>query len=102
MKGRNYIAILALANMLPGLISTGVAVGQSKNSRESYIEGRSKGTSNHNPQWSADPEQGWVRSDEVQRMRDRRNTLRFPKTTNDENNDKAKRRFGNNLNLGRK
>lgn len=68
MQRTSYVSVLTIANMLLASITGSVVVGQEKDSSEpsgrASPHASSKGTTNGNAQWSADPDRGWVRADE--------------------------------------
>jgi hypothetical protein len=97
MKRARYISVLAIANLLLASVTGSmVAAGQGKNSRkqggEPFTHGGSKGTANRNGQWSADPDRGWVRSDESHSMHHRDNSSTAPKQTGGKNKESGKGR----------
>jgi hypothetical protein len=72
MKRASYTLILVMAILLlTTSIITMVAAGQAKNSdtvRDAVaVHSRREATASKKPQWSADPEHGWVRTDESHR-----------------------------------
>ena len=100
MERASYLSVLAITILLlTSVTGSMVAAGQGKNS---YIErggpsthGGSKGTANNNAKWSADPEQGWVRSHQSHSMQDRHKSSTSPKSTGGKNkaNGKERKRF---------
>ena len=96
MKRASYISVLAIANLLLGVITGSmVASGQGKNSNKQGGElftGGSKGTANRNAQWSADPDRGWVHSDESHSTHHRHNSSTAPKQAGGKNKESGKGR----------
>ena len=67
MKKAQYVITVALLGMV--ISSSSVAAGQAKGGKskaggnaDAHMSGKAR--ENTNAQWSADPERGWVRSDE--------------------------------------
>ena len=76
MKTTACASVLVVLNaLILNFSSLGIGAGQSKNSN-SHGGGQApahvgkKGSANNNAQWSADPERGWVRADERQKLND--------------------------------
>jgi len=68
------VALLILTGLLSIAASRIEAKGQSKyltdhRGDKTTTQMSSKGTANHNAQWSADPRRGWVRAKERQELR---------------------------------
>jgi len=100
MKTASYISVIAIANLLLANVTASVlTAGQGKNPPKQrgaiYTKGSSKQTADHNAQWSADPDRGWVRSDESHSRRGRDNSSAAPKQIDGKNkaNGKARKRF---------
>jgi hypothetical protein len=67
MKIENYISALAIVILLLASVTSSVlAAGQGRNPHKqrgaASTKNSSKPSTNQNPQWSADPDRGWVRS----------------------------------------
>jgi hypothetical protein len=100
MKTASYISVITIANLLLANVTASVlAAGQGKNPHTQrgaiFTNGNSKQTADHNAQWSADPDRGWVRSDEGPSRRSRDNSSATPKQIDGKNkgNGKARKRF---------
>jgi len=86
MKRTSYVSVLTIANMLLASITGSVvAVGQEKDSSQpngrTSAHASSKGTTNGNAQWSADPDRGWVRADERHKSNAQNDSPSAPKQT---------------------
>jgi hypothetical protein len=100
MKVASYIAVLAIANLLLANVTSSVlAAGRGENPHKQRGTASSKYSSkqstNHDPQWSADPARGWVRSDERDGIHGRERLSTAPKQTDRKNkgSGKASKRF---------
>ena len=103
MKKASYLSIPAVAILLltsvTGLV---VAAGQGKNTHNergglsTHSGSSGKGSTNQNAQWSADPEQGWIRSPENYSMRDRHKSSTSPKSAG-KNKGNSKEREGSKI-----
>jgi hypothetical protein len=100
MNMDRYLSVLAIAILLVANLSSSlVAAGQAKNPPKQHDAGssknRSKASTNQNAQWSADPDRGWVRSDESHTIRRRDRLSTFAKETDGKNkgSGKARKRF---------
>jgi hypothetical protein len=58
------IVILLLANITSSVLAAGQGRNPHKQRSAVSTKSSSKPSTNPNPQWSADPDRGWVRSDE--------------------------------------
>jgi len=100
MKVASYIAVLAIANLLLANVTSSVlGAGKGKNPHKqpgtASTKHSSKQTANQDPQWSADPARGWVRSDESDGIHGRDRSSTAPKQTDRKNkgSGKASKRF---------
>lgn len=100
MKNSNYLSVIALANLLLASVTISiVAAGEEKGSYKQRADvsrrGGTKGSTNQNAQWSADPHRGWVRSDETPGRDERQNSSNTAKQTDGKNtlNAKGRKRF---------
>jgi hypothetical protein len=96
----SYLSVLAITILLlTSETGSMVAAGQGKNSYNERggpsTHGGSKGTADNNAQWSADPEQGWVRSQQSHSRQDRHKSSTSPKSAGGKNkaNGKERRRL---------
>jgi hypothetical protein len=76
MNRASYISVLTIGILLLANVSSSVvAAGEAKNPPKEHgavsTKNSSKRSTNQNTQWSADPERGWVRSDESHRIQRR-------------------------------
>ena len=97
MERASYLSVLAITILLlTSVTGSMVAAGQGKDSYNKRggpsTHGGSKGTANNNAQWSADPEQGWVRSHQRHSMQDRHKSSTSPKSTGGKNKTNGKER----------
>ena len=98
MERASYLSVLAITILLLTSVTASVlAAGQGKSTHErgglsTHSGSSSKGTTNKNVQWSADPEQGWVRSYQNHSMQDRNKSTTSPKSTGGKNNANDKQR----------
>jgi hypothetical protein len=95
MKVAGYISVLAITTLLLANVTNSVAAGgKGKNPHKQrggvYTKNSSKQSTNQNAQWSADPDRGWVRSDESQSSEGRDHLSTAPKKTDGKNNGSAK------------
>ena len=95
MERASYLSVLAITILLlTSVTGSAVAAGQGENSYKERggpsTHGGSKGTAN-NAQWSADPEQGWVRSHQNHSRQDRHKSS-TPKSTGGKNKANGKER----------
>jgi hypothetical protein len=86
MNTASYISVLAIGILLLANVSSSVvAAGEAKNPPKQHGAVSTKNSSqrsiNQNTQWSADPERGWVRSDESHRIQRRGRLSTAPKQT---------------------
>ena len=100
MKSASYVSVLVIANLLlANVTASALAAGQGKSSHKQRDElstkGSSKKTANQNVQWSADPDRGWVRSEESDSTRGRDNSSTAPKQSGGKSkgNGKARKPF---------
>ena len=100
MKTASNISMLAIAILLLADVRSPVlAAEQGKNSHNQRgavsIKNTRKPGTNHNAQWSADPERGWVRSDESHSTQRRDRLPTAPKQIERKNkgSDKGSKRF---------
>jgi hypothetical protein len=99
MKATIYIAVLAIANLLLANVTSSVlADGRGKNPRNqrgtASAKHSSKPSTNQNAQWSADPDRGWVRSDESHGIQRRDRLSTDPKQTDgNKRSGKGSKRF---------
>ena len=75
MKPNKYLAVFSLLNLLAfslPLSSANAGQGEKGSNKGGQASSHmsSKGSTNSNAQWSADPERGWVRADERQQHKD--------------------------------
>jgi hypothetical protein len=97
MERATYLPVLAITILLlTSVTGSTVAAGQRKNSYKERggpsTHGGNKGTANNDAQWSADPEQGWVRSHQNHSMQDRNKSTTSPKSTGGKNKANGKER----------
>ena len=92
MKVASYIAVLAIANLLLANVTSSVlAASKGKNPHKQRGTASTKRQStNQDPQWSADPARGWVRSDESDGIHDRERLSTAPKQTDRKNKGSGK------------
>ena len=101
MKRASYVSIPAIAILL--LTSVTGSIGQGKNPHNergglsTHSRSSTKGSTNKNAQWSADPEQGWVRSHQSHSKEDRHKSSTSPKSTGGKNNANGKEREGSKI-----
>jgi carbamate kinase len=100
MKVAGYISVLAITTLLLANVTNSVAAGgKGKNPHKQrgavYTKNSSKQSTNQNAQWSADPDRGWVRSDDSHSINDRDRLSTAPKQTDGKNkaSGKASKRF---------
>jgi hypothetical protein len=100
MKIAGYVSALAIAiPLLTDVTSSVLAAGRGKNphkQRDAVSTGNSsKPSTNKNAQWSADPDRGWVRSNESHSTQRRDRSSTAPKQSNGgkKGNSKASKRF---------
>ena len=96
MKIASYISALAIAILLlANMSSSVVAAGQAKHPPKQHSKITNKPSTNQNAQWSADPDRGWVRSDESHTTQRSDRLSTFPKETDGKNkgSGKASKRF---------
>jgi hypothetical protein len=81
MRPANYsIAVITLNAVCAMTISAALAAGAGKDNSATHRGGKAadhmsaKGSFNTNAQWSADPEKGWVRSDERHQLAEKDGT----------------------------
>lgn len=99
MKRASYISVLTIANLLLGDVTSSVlAAGQGKNSHKQRgtlsTNGGSKETANQNAQWSADPDRGWVRSEESHSTGRRDNSSAAREQTDEKTKETGRRESG--------
>jgi hypothetical protein len=89
------IAILLLANVTSSVLAAGQAKDSDKQRGAVSTKNSSKPSTNQNAQWSADPDRGWVRSDESHNIQRRDRLSTAPKQTDGKNkgSGKASKRF---------
>jgi hypothetical protein len=99
MERASYLWVLAITILLLRSVTASVvAAGQGKSTHNergglsTHSGSSSKGTTNQNAQWSADPEQGWIRSHQNHSMQDRNKSTTSPKSTGGKNNANDKQR----------
>jgi hypothetical protein len=92
MERASYLSILGITILLlTSVTASVVAAEQGKSTHNergglsTHSGGSSKGTTNKNAQWSADPDQGWVRSHQNHSMQDRNKSTTSPKLTGGKN-----------------
>ncbi len=95
MERASYLSALAITILLlTSVTGSTVAAGQGKSTHNERgarsTHGGSKGTANNDAQWSADPEQGWVRSHQNHSMQDRNKSTTSPKSTGGKNKANGK------------
>ena len=96
MRPAKYsIAVITLNAMCAMTISTALAAGSGENNTGhrggKAAEHRStKGSFNANAQWSADPEKGWVRSDERHQLAEKDGTVGETSHSNGKQKGKGK------------
>jgi hypothetical protein len=100
MKVARYISVIAVANLLLANVTSSIAAGaKGKNPHKQRgavsTKNSSKQRTNEKPQWSADPDRGWVRSDDSHSINDRDRLSTAPKQTDGKNkaSGKASKRF---------
>ena len=100
MERASYLSVLAITILLlTSVTGSMVAAGQGKNSYNEgggpSAHGGNKGSADNNTQWSADPDQGWVRSQQNHSRQDRPKSSTSPKSTGGKNkaNGKERRRL---------
>jgi hypothetical protein len=100
MKIASYISPLAIAILLLTNVTTSaLAAGQGRNPHKQRgavsTKNSNEPNTNQNPQWSADPDRGWVRSDESHSTQRRDRSSAAPKQSNGEKkgSSKASKRF---------
>ena len=100
MKIASYIAVIAIANLLLANVTSSVAAGdKGKNPHKQRgavsTKNSSKQSTNQKPQWSADPDRGWVWSGESHSIDGRDRLSTAPKQTDGKNkgSGKASKRF---------
>ena len=96
----SYIPVLAIAILLLANVSSSVvAAGQAKKPPKQHgavsSKNSSKASTNQNAQWSADPDRGWVRSDESHTIQRRDRLSTFTKETDgkEKGSGKTRKRF---------
>jgi hypothetical protein len=94
MKVASYIAVIAIANLLLANVTSSVAAGDKgkipHKQRGAVSTKSSKQSTNKKPQWSADPDRGWVWSDESHSIDGRDRLSTAPKQTDGKNKGSAK------------
>jgi hypothetical protein len=100
MKLASYIAVLAIANLLPANVTSSVvAAGKGKNPHKQHGTASTKHSSkqgtNQDAPWSADPARGWVRSGKNDGIHGRERSSTAPKQIDRKNkgSGKASKRF---------
>jgi hypothetical protein len=99
MKIASYISapaivILLLANVTSSVLAAGQGRNPDKQRGAVSTKNSSKPSTNQNPQWSADPERGWVRSDESHSTQRGGGLSTAPKQTDGKKgSSKASKRF---------
>jgi hypothetical protein len=94
MKIASNISVLAMAILLLANVTSSVlAAGQGKhshNQRGAVSTKNSSKSTNQNAQWSADPDRGWVRSDESHGIQRRDRLSTAPKQIEGKNKGSGK------------
>jgi hypothetical protein len=100
MKVAGYISVLAIASLLLANVTNSVAAGgkgENPHKQRGAVSTKnsSKQSTNQNAQWSADPDRGWVRSDQSHSIQRRDRLSTAPKQTDGKNkgSGKARKRF---------
>jgi hypothetical protein len=85
---KSWVAVIAFGGLFSFAVSSSAAPAGRTNPRggKAAEHMSSQGTRNTNAQWSADPEKGWVRSDERNQQHDKEH----PTNEVQRGNDKAK------------
>jgi hypothetical protein len=96
MKSAKVVAVSLLLNAFVGIGTTSGGAAKA-----SYSPGQragqaaqqmsSKGSAHSNHQWSADPERGWVRGDEVHGSNEQRSETKRRNQSKSQSKDKGKR-----------
>ncbi len=76
MKPIGYIAIVAVLSALAFFPFYHLADGAQRKSSAADTQMRTKGRENPNTQWFADPDRGWVRSEEQRESLPRKDTVK--------------------------
>ena len=100
MKPKKYVAVFSLLNALAFCLTHSAAnAGQgdkgSQRGGQANSHMSSKGSSNSNAQWSADPERGWVRAEERQQRQDESRETSKAKKNGGKHNAKGAREKSN-------
>lgn len=97
MKPTHYVAILAILNaMLLCYTNSSAQAGEGKGNSARRVgkagsHMSSKGLDNTNAQWSADPDRGWIRADELHELHDQRQTTPKAKQNLGKNKGQSKK-----------
>lgn len=89
---KSWVAVLAFGGLFAFAVSSSAAPAEKNNQRggKAAEHMSSQGARNTNAQWSADPEKGWVRSDE-RHQRDKELQPNEARRGNDKAKGKGKR-----------
>jgi hypothetical protein len=96
VKNAKHTVSLALLSVLLNGATTPCDAAQAKNfpsqrggKADSHMS--AKGSANSNPQWSADPERGWVRAEERHELNEERDAVRQRSQSKFRNNGRGNR-----------
>ncbi len=93
MKSLKYLAVVILALAILGPADAGEGKGNSaRRGGKAGSHMSSKGLENTNAQWSADPDRGWIRSDERHELRNQRQAT--PRSKQDRGKQKGQSKKG--------
>ena len=90
---KSWIAVIMFGGLFAFAVSSSAAPAEKNNSRGGKAAEHlsSQGARNTNAQWSADPEKGWVRSDERHQQHDKEHPTNETRRANDKAKGKGKR-----------
>ena len=96
MKSAKVATLFVLINALLSVGATTASAAQAKHipsqrAGQSAQQMSSKGSAQNHHQWSADPERGWVRGDEVDGTNERRSATKRGNQSKYRSNDKGKK-----------
>ena len=88
-----WVAVLVFGGLFAFAVSSSAASAEKTNQRGGKAADHmsSQGARNTNAQWSADPEKGWVRSDERHQQHDKEHPTSEAQRGNDKAKGKGKR-----------
>ncbi len=95
MKSLKYLAVVILALAILGPPAADAGEGKGNSARRGGKAGSNmsnKGLENTNAQWSADPDRGWIRSDERHDLHNQRQAT--PKSKQDRGKHKGQSKKG--------